>query len=128
MQAAATNDDLAMKDIEAIAIAKTDEFSPNSSTLFVLSTPLGSSIVDQGPAFSSFYVENRASFGGPTSVGQLLFTTYMLPFQVIALLLLVAMIGAIVLTRDQVPPPKKRHPRRLANVPGAPPVQESSQD
>jgi NADH-quinone oxidoreductase subunit J len=123
---AATNDDLDVKDVEDIGIAETEEFNPNSSTLFVLSTPLGSGFAGQGPTFVSYNVENRASFGGPTSVGRLLFTTYMLPFQVIALLLLVAMIGAIVLTRDQVPPPKKRHPRRLANVP--PPAQESSQD
>lgn len=39
-----------------------------------------------------------ASFGGPLQMGQLLFTRYMLPMQMVAVLLLVAMIGAIVLT------------------------------
>ncbi len=39
-----------------------------------------------------------ASFGGPLAMGQALFTRYLLPMQMVALLLLVAMIGAIVLT------------------------------
>jgi len=39
-----------------------------------------------------------ASFGGPLAMGQSLFTRYMLPMQMVAVLLLVAMIGAIVLT------------------------------
>ena len=118
-----SSEEIKVNDIEDIGIAEAEEFIANSSTLFVLSQPRGSNLPGQEPALMSYNVENRASFGGPTSIGQLLFTTYMLPFQVIALLLLVAMIGAIVLTRDQVPPPKARHPRRLANVPS-----ESSQD
>ena len=39
-------------------------------------------------------------FGTPTSIGQLLFSQYLLPFEVTSILLLVAMIGAIVLTRQ----------------------------
>lgn len=39
-----------------------------------------------------------ASFGGPLAMGQALFTRYILPMQMVAVLLLVAMIGAIVLT------------------------------
>jgi NADH:ubiquinone oxidoreductase subunit 6 (subunit J) len=39
-----------------------------------------------------------ASFGGPLAMGQSLFTRYMLPMQMVAVLLLVAMVGAIVLT------------------------------
>ena len=38
-------------------------------------------------------------FGSPQAVGKLLFSTYLLPFEVISILLLVAMVGAIVLTR-----------------------------
>lgn len=49
-------------------------------------------------------VDTAASFGGPMAVGQSLFTRYILPMQVVALLLLVAMIGAIVLTHK----PKER--------------------
>jgi NADH-quinone oxidoreductase subunit J len=39
-----------------------------------------------------------ATFGSPTNVGQLLFSRYMLPMQMVSVLLLVAMVGAIVLT------------------------------
>jgi NADH-quinone oxidoreductase subunit J len=41
------------------------------------------------------------AFGSPQAIGYTLFTTYMLPFQMIALLLLVAMIGAVVLTHKE---------------------------
>jgi NADH:ubiquinone oxidoreductase subunit 6 (subunit J) len=39
-------------------------------------------------------------FGSPASVGELLYRQYLLPFEVTSILLLVAMIGAIVLTRQ----------------------------
>jgi NADH-quinone oxidoreductase subunit J len=38
-------------------------------------------------------------FGSPRAVGEVLFNQYLLPFEVTSVLLLVAMIGAIVLTR-----------------------------
>ena len=38
-------------------------------------------------------------FGSPKAVGQLLYSQYLLPFEVTSILLLVAMIGAILLTR-----------------------------
>lgn len=41
-----------------------------------------------------------AGFGGPQSLGMDLFQAYLLPFELTSLLLLVAMIGAVVLTRD----------------------------
>ena len=40
-------------------------------------------------------------FGTPFEVGKLLFNQYLLPFEVTSVLLLVAMIGAIVLTRQE---------------------------
>jgi NADH-quinone oxidoreductase subunit J len=40
------------------------------------------------------------NFGGPQSVGLQLFQSYVLPFELTSLLLLVGMIGAVVLTRD----------------------------
>ncbi|MBM3144691.1 MAG: NADH-quinone oxidoreductase subunit J [Chloroflexi bacterium] len=40
-------------------------------------------------------------FGSPASVGNTLFREYLLPFEVTSVLLLVAMIGAIVLTRRE---------------------------
>ncbi|HEY43803.1 MAG TPA: NADH-quinone oxidoreductase subunit J [Anaerolineae bacterium] len=39
-------------------------------------------------------------FGSPASVGRMLFDQYLIPFEVTSILLLVAMVGAIVLTRD----------------------------
>jgi len=44
-------------------------------------------------------VEITAQFGSPKSIGELLFNQYLLPFEVTSVLLLVAMIGAIVLTK-----------------------------
>jgi NADH-quinone oxidoreductase subunit J len=42
-----------------------------------------------------------AEFGGPVTVGEMLFTQYLLPFEVTSILLLVAMLGAIVLSRPK---------------------------
>ena len=41
-----------------------------------------------------------ANFGNPASIGSLLFNQYLLPFEVTSILLLVAMVGAIVLTQS----------------------------
>lgn len=41
------------------------------------------------------------AFGEPTTVGEILFTQYLLPFEVTSILLLVAMVGAIVLSRPK---------------------------
>jgi NADH-quinone oxidoreductase subunit J len=41
------------------------------------------------------------AFGSPQAIGQLLFNQYLLPFEVTSILLLVAMIGAIVLTKRE---------------------------
>jgi NADH-quinone oxidoreductase subunit J len=43
-----------------------------------------------------------ASFGDPAEIGLLLYRSYLLPFELTSFLLLVAMIGAVVLTRHQV--------------------------
>jgi NADH-quinone oxidoreductase subunit J len=40
--------------------------------------------------------------GGPAEIGKALFTTYLLPFEVTSLLILVAIIGAIVLARKEI--------------------------
>ena len=41
------------------------------------------------------------SFGSPENVGELLFSDYILPFELTGFLLLVAMVGAIVLARGE---------------------------
>jgi NADH-quinone oxidoreductase subunit J len=49
------------------------------------------------PSFSSI----SANYASPSDIGALLFNEYLLPFEITSVLLLVAMIGAIVLTKDQ---------------------------
>jgi NADH-quinone oxidoreductase subunit J len=41
-----------------------------------------------------------AAYGSPAAIGQLMFTTHTLPFEVTSFLLLIGMVGAVVLTRD----------------------------
>ncbi|MDF1499058.1 MAG: NADH-quinone oxidoreductase subunit J [Anaerolineales bacterium] len=41
------------------------------------------------------------SFGSPASIGRLLFSEYLVPFEAVSILLLVAMIGTIVLTLNK---------------------------
>jgi NADH-quinone oxidoreductase subunit J len=43
--------------------------------------------------------EPLSTFGGPAAIGDVLFNQYLLPFEVTSILLLIAMIGALVLTR-----------------------------
>lgn len=50
---------------------------------------------------SSTVSDLPAGFGSPVAVGEILFTRYVLPFEATAILLLIAMIGAIVLTRPE---------------------------
>jgi NADH-quinone oxidoreductase subunit J len=49
------------------------------------------------PAFESLV----SDYGGPAAIGALLFNEYLLPFEITSVLLLVAMIGAIVLTKEE---------------------------
>jgi len=49
------------------------------------------------PSFQAF----ASDYASPADIGALLFNEYLLPFEITSVLLLVAMIGAIVLTKDQ---------------------------
>jgi NADH-quinone oxidoreductase subunit J len=49
------------------------------------------------PNFSSF----ASGYASPEDIGILLFNEYLLPFEITSVLLLVAIVGAIVLTKDQ---------------------------
>jgi NADH:ubiquinone oxidoreductase subunit 6 (subunit J) len=53
-----------------------------------------------------------AAFGSPRAIGETLFITYLLPFQMLALLLLAAMVGAIILTQRAGLKPKPGRPTR----------------
>ncbi len=48
------------------------------------------------------------TFGSPLEIGKQLFTAYLFPFEVTSVLLLVAMVGAIVLTKEDKPKVQKR--------------------
>lgn len=59
-----------------------------------------------------------ATFGGPQAVGQLLFSRYLLPFEMVAVLLLASMIGAIVISQRAVAlVPARRLGRRKVSRP-----------
>lgn len=47
------------------------------------------------------------NFGSPMNVGEVLFSRYLFPFELTSVLLLVAMIGAVVLARDEIQGPKR---------------------
>ena len=51
-----------------------------------------------------------ADFGGPQQIGMKLFSDYLLPFELTSFLLLVGMIGAVVLTRDEKKAPSAPAP------------------
>ncbi len=51
-----------------------------------------------------------ANYGAPQAIGELLFTQYSLPFEVTAVILLVAVVGAILLARPDRPA------RRLSEI------------
>jgi NADH:ubiquinone oxidoreductase subunit 6 (subunit J) len=56
------------------------------------------------------------AFGSPASVGVRLFTDYLLPFQLVAMLLLAAMVGVIVITYrgEHVPKPSRTTRRKVS--------------
>ncbi|MBZ0276775.1 MAG: NADH-quinone oxidoreductase subunit J [Anaerolineae bacterium] len=67
---------------------------------------------------STYMASAQQPFGEPANIGQLLFTTYLLPFQMVALLLLVAMIGAIILAhRDMIGSRQQKNVRRRVSRP-----------
>lgn len=76
----------------------------NAHALIVLyaSVVPGSSPARTIPDDLTLETRTATSFGGPTNIGEVLFTSYLLPFELVSLLLLVAMVGAIIMTREQV--------------------------
>jgi NADH-quinone oxidoreductase subunit J len=54
-----------------------------------------------GGMSSSMHSSLALGQGGPVEIGMALFRDYLLPFEVTSVLLLVAMVGAIVLSRDE---------------------------
>ncbi len=50
----------------------------------------------------AFGVLSTGGYGVATTVGHALFTTYLLPFEVTSILILIAIIGAVVLARKEM--------------------------
>jgi len=57
-------------------------------------------------------VRTNADFGSPASIGQILFTDYLLPVNLVGFLLLVGLVGVIVLTRPEGQKRERRQTRR----------------
>jgi len=82
--------------------------APVAITLgLVLVAEFGLILFGGSTSLASRPVGLAAEFGSPRAVGQLLFDRYLVPFEVTSILLLAAMVGAIVLTRDL----KKKEPQ-----------------
>jgi NADH-quinone oxidoreductase subunit J len=74
-----------------------------AATLFILLSPqVGLSLTNPSPLGDVSGAPQ--GFGSPASVGEVLFSRYLLPFQLVGILLLIAMIGAVVLTREEKRP------------------------
>jgi NADH-quinone oxidoreductase subunit J len=67
----------------------------------ILLLEAGFILVGQRGVVPMVTAELPSGFGSPSQVGMELFTNYLLPFEVTSVLLLVAMIGAIVLTKSE---------------------------
>ncbi len=67
----------------------------------VLLVALGYTLAAQGGALGSGKALDPSTFATPEALATGLFSAYLLPFEITSLLLLVAMIGAVVLTREE---------------------------
>ena len=60
-------------------------------------------LIGAGTPASQATLPGPELYGGVTPVGNLLLRTYMIPFELISILLLVAVVGAVVLAKKKVP-------------------------
>ena len=90
------------------------ELERDSAQLFVLAEEVFFDGTTNPTILAHADLHNKVAsdFGGPTALGSLLFTDYMLPVQLVAILLLVALIGVVVLTRPEGTPQRERRGRR----------------
>ncbi|MEM6528204.1 MAG: hypothetical protein AAF653_07900 [Chloroflexota bacterium] len=64
------------------------------------------------PTIRYSVTETLATFGSPQAVGYRLFVEYLLPMQLVALVLLAALVGVIVIAQQQVAPARQSAARR----------------
>jgi len=92
-----------------IMLLGTKKLKTRGENLWQRRLAIGLGVVLLGELVTLFFVQGwRATligdigskFGSPESIGIVLFNQYLLPFEITSILLLVGMIGAIVLTKD----------------------------
>lgn len=89
------------------------EIERGTATLLILAAEPDPVVEDTlRPAVVTLVAATLPQFGGPAAIGQSLFIEYVLPFQMVAVLLLAAMVGAIVLTQRADIRPKPGRPTR----------------
>ncbi len=69
--------------------------------------------VSASPAAPRALGESGAAFGSPAQIGEVLYSNYIFPFELISFLLLAAMVGAVILTKQDRK--KRRVLRSLRN-------------
>ncbi len=109
-------------DVNAFFNVTDREFDRSTSTLLVVTEQAGADF----PNVSITTDRTMMPFGSPQAVGERLFTVYLLPLQVVGLLLLAALVGVIVVAQRQVStvgqrsstarPVRRRVSRPLASV------------
>jgi NADH-quinone oxidoreductase subunit J len=80
----------------------------------VLLVALGYVVLNNALSFPPGAGVDPAGYTAPESLAQQLFGAYLFPFEVTSILLLVAMIGAVVLTKDERAAPRAAPPREAA--------------
>ncbi|MFN8451082.1 MAG: NADH-quinone oxidoreductase subunit J [Anaerolineae bacterium] len=100
-------------------LARLDDYSFTSDTSSLIVVSLERTFQGAAggvllPIVFPVVVEAAPAFGGPRAIGLELFTNYMLVFQLLAVLLLAAMVGAIVLTHRQGTTRKATGRRRVS--------------
>lgn len=86
----------------------------NTNQLFILAPENGAVANTLTPTALRISQRTAWPFGSPQGIGERLFSVYLLPFELVSLLLLAAMVGAIILTREEV---IKRERKRLVVSP-----------
>jgi len=66
--------------------------------MIILGAVFGLNLVRQGSGFGAL-VSSQSTYGTPQAIGKVLFTQYALPVEIVAVILLVAVVGAILLAK-----------------------------
>ncbi len=82
-------------------------------TYGVIRKPLATSVPSGANGSVLGAVGNANVFGSVADFGRSLFITHLLPFEITAFILMVAVIGVVALARDLEPPNQKRRPNEM---------------